>query len=162
PAYFTPHSSDPVPQDSYQAPSRIASRTYTTLKQTFTLKDRSSIKMKSAPLVLATLAIAATSEAARVHGNCKIQINSFGSKAMTCKAVLPSGITVTRSDTVSGSYPKLCAKDDSICWQMNVKSPPNIDVFYANTVRQTTGVVTDMDNTGGNILTWRTSYDVNF
>ncbi|KAG0305672.1 hypothetical protein BGZ97_001038 [Linnemannia gamsii] len=116
--------------------------------------------MKCAPLILATLAIAATSEAGRVYGSCKMEIiGVFDSKIMHCQATLPNGSTRTKSDGGHGQFPKICADDGSICWQMNTKVPENIDVFYANTVRQTTGSVSERSSDG---LQWRTTYDVNF
>lgn len=118
--------------------------------------------MKTAALILATLALAAISEAIRVTGRCKIKIvHLSGFVTMDCTANLPDGGSRTASKSSSVQFPKICAGDDSICWQMNTEVPQNIDVSYANTVKQTTGTVSDHKPTFIK-STWTNTYDIDF
>ncbi|KAK3823610.1 MAG: hypothetical protein J3R72DRAFT_458892 [Linnemannia gamsii] len=118
--------------------------------------------MKSAALILATLALAATSEAGRITGTCYIQVvNPHDFVKMDCKATLPDGSRREGYKTEYAHFLKTCAKDGSICWQINSKVPQNVDIFYANTVRQVTGTVSDHSETP-HVSSWRNTYSVDF
>ncbi|KAG0378059.1 hypothetical protein BGX24_004820 [Mortierella sp. AD032] len=118
--------------------------------------------MKSAALILATLALAFTSEAARVTGTCYIEVvHRSDFVKLNCKATLPDGSKRNQAKARNGQHHKICAEDDIICWQVDTKSPASITVFYANQERQLTGSVSHLSETFIK-STWLNTFSADF
>ncbi|KAG0257013.1 hypothetical protein DFQ27_005367 [Actinomortierella ambigua] len=119
--------------------------------------------MKFLALTLATLALAATSEAIRIRGNCWVNENkpSDSNVYMVCEATFPDGSVRKADGGDSGRTPLICDRQEVICWRVNLDVNENIDIYYANTYRHYTGWVTDRSDRLIN-KSFTINYDVDY